>query len=48
MIARRKDRKPLPSILYTQLLGLVLGLDETQLGITQNELDSTGIRRFIL
>jgi heterodisulfide reductase subunit B len=48
MIARRGGRKPLPSILYTQLLGLVLGLDEKDLGIAQNELDSTGIRRFIL
>ena len=48
MIARRKDRKPLPSLLYTQLLGLGLGLDEKELGISQNEVDSTGIRRFIL
>ena len=48
MIAKRGSRKPLPSILYTQLLGLGLGLDETELGIAQNELDSTGIRRFMV
>ena len=48
MIARRNTRKPLPSILYTQLLGLGLGIDEKDLGIAQNELDSTGIRRYIL
>lgn len=38
----------LPSILYTQLLGLSLGLDEDVLGIQKNELDSTGIKEFCL
>jgi heterodisulfide reductase subunit B len=34
---------PLPSILYTQLLGLSLGIDSKMLGIRQNELDASGI-----
>lgn len=48
MIAKRSGRTPLPSILYTQLLGLVLGIEEKDLGIAQNELDATGIRRYVL
>jgi heterodisulfide reductase subunit B len=32
-----------PSILYTQLLGLSLGLDPGILGISKNELDASGI-----
>ena len=44
--ARRGIPDALPSILYTQLLGLSLGIDEKTLGIARNELDVTGIKRF--
>lgn len=37
------EDQPLPSILYTQLLGLNLGIDSKLLGIRQNELDASGI-----
>ncbi|MBW1936287.1 MAG: CoB--CoM heterodisulfide reductase iron-sulfur subunit B family protein [Deltaproteobacteria bacterium] len=37
----------LPSILYTQLLGLCLGIDADLLGIHQNELDISGIVNFL-
>ncbi|MBW1806098.1 MAG: hypothetical protein JRJ06_07000 [Deltaproteobacteria bacterium] len=37
----------IPSILYTQLLGLTLGVDEKTLGLDQNELDATGITEFL-
>jgi heterodisulfide reductase subunit B len=40
---RRGIRHPIPSILYTQLIGLALGIDAKTLGIDQNEIDSTGI-----
>jgi heterodisulfide reductase subunit B len=40
---RRGIRHPIPSILYTQLMGLALGIDAKTLGIDQNEIDSTGI-----
>ena len=33
----------IPSILYTQLLGLSLGIDAEILGINKNELDVSGI-----
>jgi heterodisulfide reductase subunit B len=39
----RKDTDYLPSILYTQLLGLCLGVDAESLGIHQNELSISGI-----
>lgn len=48
MIARRNIPKALPSLLYTQLLGLGLGIDEKELGVAQNEVDGTGIRRFMV
>jgi heterodisulfide reductase subunit B2 len=37
------ENQPLPSILYTQLLGLSLGIDSKLLGIRKNELDASGI-----
>ena len=40
---RRGIRHPIPSILYTQLMGLALGIDAKTLGIDQNEIDSTRI-----
>lgn len=47
MLAKRNQNQPLPSILYTQLLGLSLGIDAVELGIEQNELDITGIKNFL-
>jgi len=43
---RRGIRHPIPSILYTQLIGLALGIDAKTLGIDQNEIDSTGILKY--
>ncbi|HUU80474.1 MAG TPA: CoB--CoM heterodisulfide reductase iron-sulfur subunit B family protein, partial [Acidobacteriota bacterium] len=43
LIARRNVNGRLPSILYTQLLGLSLGIDPEALGINKNELDISGI-----
>jgi len=39
-------KQPLPSILYTQLLGLSLGVDWRQLGIDGNQIDISGIMAF--
>jgi len=47
LIQRRKMERHLPSILYTQLLGLSLGIDENQLGLADNELDVTGVKAFL-
>ena len=43
LISERKGNRPIPSILYTQLLGLALGIDGETLGIEKNELDISGI-----
>jgi heterodisulfide reductase subunit B len=43
LISERKGNRPIPSILYTQLLGLALGIDRETLGIGENELDISGI-----
>ncbi len=40
-------KAPLPPILYPQLLGLCMGLDEESLGIQKNRLDISGITSFI-
>jgi heterodisulfide reductase subunit B len=47
LIARRNVNGRLPSILYTQLLGLSLGIDPEALGINKNELDISGILNFL-
>lgn len=47
MISRRNAKHQLASILYTQLLGLSLGIDEEQLGINLNELDISRIVNFL-
>jgi len=47
-LAKRQGRQPLPSILYTQLLGLGMGIAEEELGIDLNELDAGVIRNYIL
>jgi heterodisulfide reductase subunit B len=43
----RDTKETLPSILYTQLIGLALGIDGKTLGIDKNEIDSTGILRYL-
>ena len=47
LLSRRGEDKALPSILFTQLLGLSLGVDSETLGIGQNELDAEGITHFL-
>ena len=47
LVDKRKNIKPLPSILYTQLLGLCLGVDTETLGINQNQLSISGILDFM-
>lgn len=45
-IGKKNEIIPLPSILYTQLLGLCLGIDGERLGIFENELNIGGIVDF--
>ncbi len=45
-LSKRNGNSRLPSILYTQLLGLSLGIDAESLGIHQNEMDVSGIMKF--
>ncbi len=47
LLDKRGGNHHLPSIIYTQLLGLCLGIDEETLGIHQNELDIGGIMSFL-
>ena len=47
LVSERNEVKPLPAILFTQLLGLCLGLDEQALGLEQNALKATGIMKFL-
>ncbi len=42
------DTELLAPILYPQLLGLSMGLDEKALGITKNEIDLSGITSFLM
>ena len=43
ILSQRKLGHPLPSILYTQLLGLTLGIDRKALGMEMSEIPITGI-----
>jgi heterodisulfide reductase subunit B len=45
-LSKRNGTPHLPSILYTQLLGLCLGVDGESLGIHHNEMDISGIMNF--
>ncbi len=47
MLPRLGLDKQLPSILYTQLLGLCLGADEAALGMNLNQISPTDITRFL-
>ncbi|MFH1122962.1 MAG: CoB--CoM heterodisulfide reductase iron-sulfur subunit B family protein [Pseudomonadota bacterium] len=45
--SKRGRNGGLPSVLYTQLIGLALGIDPATLGIEKNEMDATGITKFL-
>ena len=45
-LSKQNGNSRLPSILYTQLLGLSLGIDAESLGIHQNEMDVSRIMKF--
>ncbi len=47
LLAEGRLDQGLPCILYTQLLGLALGLDEEALGIQKNKIDLTWIKDFL-
>lgn len=47
LVSEREEVQPLSAILFTQLLGVCLGLDDQALGLKQNELDATGITEFL-
>ena len=48
MNAQPNDGKPLAPILYPQLLGLSMGIDEKTLGISKNEIDLSEITSFLM
>ena len=43
-----ENGQPLAPILYPQLLGLCLGIDEKTLGISENQIDLSGITSFLM
>ena len=47
ILSQRNANHPLPSILYTQLLGLSLGIDRKALGLEMNEIPITGIEELL-
>jgi heterodisulfide reductase subunit B len=47
ILSQRNGNHPLPSILYTQLLGLTLGIDRKALGIEMNEIPISGIEELL-
>lgn len=47
LLTLNRIERPIPSILYTQLLGLCLGLDDEVLGIHKNRIDISGIKRYL-
>jgi heterodisulfide reductase subunit B len=47
ILSQRNVNHPLPSILYTQLLGLSLGIDRKALGLGMNEIPITGIEELL-
>ena len=48
MAAPSENGEPLAPILYPQLLGLCMGIDEKTLGISENEIDLSGITSFLM
>ncbi len=47
ILSQRNVNHPLPSILYTQLLGLSLGVDKKSLGLEMNEIPITEIEELL-
>jgi heterodisulfide reductase subunit B len=47
ILFQRNVNHPLPSILYTQLLGLTLGIDRRVLGLEMNEIPISGIEELL-
>ena len=47
MMVSKNGTDPLASVLYPQLLGLCMGIDENTLGIGMNQLDIRGITSFL-
>jgi len=47
ILSQRNMNHPLPSILYTQLLGLSLGIDKKILGLEMNEIPISGIEELL-
>jgi heterodisulfide reductase subunit B len=48
MVAQSQNGEPLAPILYPQLLGLCMGIDEKTLGIAKNEIDLSPITSFLM
>ena len=48
MVAQSNNSEPLAPILYPQLLGLCMGLDEKTLGISKSEIDLSNITSFLM
>jgi heterodisulfide reductase subunit B len=47
ILSQRNVNHPLPSILYTQLLGLTLGIDRKAIGLEMNEIPISGIEELL-
>jgi heterodisulfide reductase subunit B len=47
ILSQRNVNHPLPSILYTQLLGLSMGIDRKALGLEKNEIPISGIEELL-
>ena len=47
ILSQRDVNHPLPSILYTQLLGLSMGVDKKALGLEMNEIPISGIEELL-
>jgi heterodisulfide reductase subunit B len=47
MMLSQNGDDPFASVLYPQLLGLCMGIDEKMLGIQMNQLDITGVTNFL-
>jgi len=47
ILSQRNVNHPLPSILYTQLLGLSMGIDRKAIGLEMNEIPASGIEELL-
>ena len=47
MMVSKNGDEPVASVLYPQLLGLCMGIDERTLGIQMNQLDITDVTNFL-